>query len=208
MHDIVVLAADKPMERVLDRLLRRHESLGIRELSVARPLTHPQRDGGVRTRGAELLTVQAGRCRHAIMVFDREGSGGDELSAEELERRGDEQLSATWGDRGKCIVIDPELDAWMWGSDAVLRQAVGWTSAEPVRQFVTRRRFELKGTKPVRPKEAMAAVLKEVRLPMSAAVYEEIADRISLKRCTDSAFGRLRVQLRSWFGGTSDASVG
>ena len=202
MPDLVVLAADKPMERVLVRLLRRHESLGIRELTVS-PLTHPQRDGGVRTRGAELLALQASRHRHALMVFDHAGSGGDGMPVVELERRADEQLATVWGDRAKCIVIEPELDAWMWGSDAVMRRAVEWTRGEPIRQFVANRDFELNADdKPADPKEAMEAVLKEVRLPMSAAVYGEIADRISLKRCTDEAFGRLVVRLRKWFGDT------
>ena len=53
--------------------------------------------------------------------------------------------------------------------------------------------------KPERPKEALEAVFRICRLPMSAANYQKIANRISLSRCLDPAFLRLRDRLRIWF---------
>jgi hypothetical protein len=54
---------------------------------------------------------------HALLVLDHEGSGAGALDALALETQLDEQLKSTWGDRAKAIVITPEVDIWMWGSD-------------------------------------------------------------------------------------------
>jgi hypothetical protein len=53
--------------------------------------------------------------------------------------------------------------------------------------------------KPLRPKEAMEALVPVHRLPRSSALYEKITDRISLRRCVDPAFLRLREALTGWF---------
>ena len=42
-------------------------------------------------------------------------------------------------------------------------------------------------------------VLRELSLPMSASIYGQIAERISLARCSDSSFLRLRGTLARWF---------
>lgn len=62
------------------------------------------------------------------------------------------------------------------------------------------RDFEIRHDgKPTRPKEALEAVFPACRLPRSAANYRRIAERVSLSRCVDPAFGRLRKTLQRWF---------
>ncbi len=58
--------------------------------------------------------------------------------------------------------------------------------------------FDVHG-KPARPKEAMEALVRCCNLPRSASLYEKITSRISLRRCADPAFLRLRAVLRTWF---------
>lgn len=55
------------------------------------------------------------------------------------------------------------------------------------------------GIKPVRPKEAMEDALRSVRLPRSSALYRQLAQQVSLSRCTDESFLKLRKILQTWF---------
>jgi hypothetical protein len=117
-----------------------------------------------------------------------------------LERALDEQLAGAWGDNAKAIVIAPELDAWMWGSDNKLAELLQWPHSESIREWLACRGFDFHPNgKPVRPKESLEAILPVCRLPRSSAIYQRIATNISLNRCEDPAFHRLRDQLQLWF---------
>jgi hypothetical protein len=54
-------------------------------------------------------------------------------------------------------------------------------------------------TKPERPKEAMKAAMRQVRKSSSSSVFRELAEKVSVHRCTDPAFQKLRDTLREWF---------
>ena len=62
----------------------------------------------------------------------------------------------------------------------------------------TRIDFDVRG-KPLRPKEALEAMVSVHRQPRSSALYERVTGRISLQRCSDPAFARLRSTLKAWF---------
>jgi hypothetical protein len=53
--------------------------------------------------------------------------------------------------------------------------------------------------KPDRPKEELDALVPVHRQPRSSALYEKVTARISLRRCNDPAFSRLRATLEAWF---------
>jgi hypothetical protein len=198
MKDLIILTADKSMEFSLRGALGRPASLSIRPVTYE-IITHPGRDGGTRSSGAQLLRLQRSRFSHALMVFDHEGSGSD-LTPEEEERRLDTLLADTWDERAKSIAISPELEAWMWGSDHALAEAIGWRHPEPPRAWALDQGFEFNDqTKPLRPKEALLEVFKKCRQQISASLYQAIASKISLARCTDPAFVRLRGTLQQWF---------
>jgi hypothetical protein len=198
MKDLIILAADKSMEFALRGALGRPESLGIRPISFD-VLVHPGRDGGVRTSGAQLLRLERSRYSHALAVLDHEGSGSH-LDASAEEGLLDRQLAAAWEDLGKAIVIKPELDSWMWGTDHGLAQAIGWRFDTPIRSWVREQGFAFNAdSKPVRPKEALEQVFEKCRQQISASLYQAIASKISLTRCTDPAFLRLRAKLQEWF---------
>jgi hypothetical protein len=198
MKDLILLVADKSMERTLQGGLERPQSLGIR------PITfdfrqHPGRDGGTRTSGAQILALETSRFSHAMLVLDHEGSGTEQEPLE-LEHNLDSQLAGTWEKNAKAIVIAPELDAWMWGSDNKLAELLHWPHSEPIREWLTHRGFEFHPNgKPRRPKEALEAIFPVCRMPRSSAIYQKIATNISLTRCEDAAFHRLRAQLQLWF---------
>lgn len=198
MKDLILLVADKSMERALQGGLERPQSLGIR------PVTfdfrqHPGRDGGTRTSGAQILALEKSRFSHALLVLDHEGSGTDQGPLE-LESILDGQLANTWGENAKAIVIAPELDAWIWGSDNKLAELLRWPHSEPIREWLARQGFAFQPDgKPLRPKEALEAIFPICRLPRSSAIYQKVTAGISLTRCVDPAFHRLKAQLQRWF---------
>jgi hypothetical protein len=199
MRDLVLIVADKNAQFALQGALQRPEALGIRPVEFDFRV-HVGRDGGARRTGPEMLALEHQRFAHGLLVLDFEGSGSDTATALELEEELDGRLRPHWGDRAKSIVIEPELDIWMWGSSNAIGQTIGWPSTTPLRQWLADRGFVFDSSdKPRRPKEALEAVLRVPRRPRSSALYRQIAGRISLRRCTDPAFLRLRAQLADWF---------
>jgi hypothetical protein len=199
MKDLIVLVADKNMQFALFGALNRPESLGIRRIT-SDFRQHPGRDGGARSNGAQVLRLEKSRFSHALLVLDYEGSGAGSLSPLDLESHLDEQLSVTWGSRAKAIVIAPELDVWMWGSDNKLAEIMKWSFAEPIRIWLKSQGFVFGPSgKPERPKEAMEAIFQRCKRPRSSAAYQQIASGISMTRCEDAAFLRLKETLQSWF---------
>ena len=46
----------------------------------------------------------------------------------------------------------------------------------------------------------LEAVLWETRVPRSSAIYRQVAERVSLTRCSVPSFQRMVAVLRSWYG--------
>lgn len=201
MQDLVILVADKNAQFALRGALRRQKALGVRTISHEFRM-HPGRDGGVRIGGVDVLARERRRFSHALLVFDLEGSGaGEGQSAIDLEAGLDARLEALWGPNAKSIVITPEVDTWLWGADNALSEVLRWPSeVGGMRGWLQHKGFAFDANgKPKRPKEALEAMIPIHRQPRSSALYEKITGKISLRRCTDPAFLRLRETLQGWF---------
>src|SRR4051794_18919350 len=132
MKDLALLVADKNMDFAMRGILGRPESLGIRAVTYEIE-QHGGRDGGVRTTGPETIARLKRECHFGMIMLDWEGSGASAASAIILEHELDQRLAQTWGDRAKAIVIEPELDAWAWGSDHSMGSVVGWAKDRKIR---------------------------------------------------------------------------
>ena len=199
MKDLVLLVADKNAHFALKGALGRPEALGIRPIEFEFRV-HPGRDGGTRRTGPEMLALERRRFKHALLVLDFEGCGTDLPNATELEAQLDGRLSTHWKEAAKSIVIEPELDVWVWGADNAVEAVIEWPAGKSVREWLRERGFTFEANeKPTRPKEALEAALRIPGLPRSSALYQTIAEKISLRRCGDEAFIRLRKQLLAWF---------
>lgn len=199
MKDLFILVADKNAEFALKGALTRSAALGIRPIEFD-IRTHPGRDGGTRKTGPELLATQRRQYSHGLLMLDLEGCGKESVGAAVLENQLDERLDSQWKSAAKAIVIEPELDVWIWGSDNAVEASIQWPAGKGVRDWLREQGFDFDvNDKPVRPKEALEAALRVPGLPRSSAFYQHIASRISLTRCTDAAFIRLRNQLLTWF---------
>jgi hypothetical protein len=198
MRDLIVLVPDKNTEYTVRGAIARPRALGIRELDC-QVIVHPERDGGARRTGVQLLRLQRRQFRFAVLLFDYEGCGSSTTPAE-LEADLDAELQLAWGSHAKAIVVEPEVDVWMWGADVHLRAVAGWEFAEGIRDWLQGQGcpFDERG-KPTRPKEALEAVFRRTQVSRSSAHYEQLASRLSLRRCEDAAFRRLSAAFREWF---------
>jgi hypothetical protein len=200
--DLIVLTADGNAEAAIRGILSRHKSLGIRPIS-ADFHTHPRHDPGVLGNCHEFLRAFAQDYAHALVFMDREGCGAEEFNRVDLEGRLLDSLRRTgWEDRAEAIVFDPELDIWVWSDSPWVEKALGWKDRAPgLRAWLFSQGFLNAGDiKPVRPKEALEEALRIAREPRSSSVYGQLAQHISLNRCQDAAFVKLKNVLALWFG--------
>lgn len=199
--DLVVLVADKNMEAGVRGLLSRREALGLPKIRYD-VYVHVARDPGCFLGGHDFLRPMAGRTAHALVLFDRDGSGREQETRESLEELVTQRLSSSgWGDRAAAIVLDPELEVWVWSDSPHVGRVLGWIEAHPdVRAWLHEKGMWAEGeSKPEDPKAAVERVLRHVRKPRSSAMYGKLAAAVSLQRCTDPSFLRLREVLAGWF---------
>ncbi len=201
VSDLVILVADKNMEQMIKGLLTRPQALGIRRLTAV-TFVHPERDPGCLLRGRLFLAQSVHQYCHALVMFDLEGCGREDISREELQAMVTERLAQSgWGERGKAIVIDPELEQWVWVRTRAVEECLGWRSGRPdLRRWLKEQNLWVEGaSKPKAPKSVMQRVLRELRRPRSSAIYWELGWRVSLAKCEDPAFAEFRTALMGWF---------
>ena len=199
--DLVVLTADKNTQFALRGVLSRHQSLDIRK-PEADFFVHPGRDPGVYHNAHDYLRVALRTHRRALVVMDRVGSGQEDKSREELENVLERAMSQSgWQDRAAAVVLDPEIETWVWSNSSHVEHELGWLQQEKgLRPWLQEQGFLEEGSlKPEKPKEAMEAALRVVRKPRSSAIYQNLAEKVGLSRCQDPAFLKLKTVLQAWF---------
>jgi hypothetical protein len=201
--DLVLLAADKQMAETLRGILSRPQALAIRALSFA-VYHHPHKDPGCRREAHKFLRPLHTDFRRALVLFDYVGCGvSSETSPAEVEAEVEEKLgSSGWGERARCVVIDPELEVWVWSDSPEVGRCLGWEGARArqVQDWLrSTDRWPDDSPKPPAPKEAVEEALQEVRQPRSSALFRELAESVSLSGCEDESFQRFRAVLQEWF---------
>lgn len=203
--DLFALVADLDLMNAVGALLARSSDLDIRDISfhIER---HKGRDSGCRAFAVRHLRPHFHRYRRALVVFDRHGSGVH-APREEIQEHLETDLARNgWPDgRAKVIVIEPELEAWMWAGSSRVSRALGWGPGYgAMRRWLEARGYWKPGEpKPTDPKTAMHAVLRHRRTKWTSPLFAELAAGVDLSRCGDAAFSELRDTLRSWFPPTS-----
>jgi len=202
-RDLIAVVADGDTEAALRAVLVRHDSLQIRPITVDIQ-RHLHRDAGCRSDAHNLLRLSVGRYLHALVVFDHEGSGREMESAPALEAEVEQRLAANgWDDRAAAIVVEPELEAWVWSDSSEVDAVLGWSGRSPsLRQWLHANPtwWPRDRKKPTRHKEALDGALRAVMRQRSQTIFEDLASRVALSRCIDPSFTKLKLLLRDWFG--------
>jgi len=198
MKDLVVLVADRNMEVAVKTLIeKRYKSLGIRQVQ-ADFFVHPRRDAGVFLEAHIFLQPHCNKYYYALVMFDHEGCGQENRPAWQVEQEVKERLEQTgWQGRCEVIVLEPELEAWVWSSSPHVPEALGLTP-EQMQQILQRFPQNRLG-KPQRPKEAMEECLRQAKIPRSSSIYAELAETVGLKNCVEPSFVKFRKTLQEWF---------
>lgn len=201
MHDLILLVPDGNMEQGFEALLSRHQALRIKRISF-RILKHTHQDSGVLNEAHEFLRPFTKQYSYCLVVFDHEGCGRENAPIEDLEMQVESHLrNSGWDDRARVIVIDPELENWVWSDSPEVAKALGWREGQPpLRDWLSQNGYWPQGEKkPTRPKEVLESVLRKVNRPRSSAIYGELARSVGFQRCSDRSFLRLKDILESWF---------
>ena len=202
--DLVILVPDKNTQFVLNGLLSRTQSLKIREIDYQIYL-HPERDPGVFHRSDQFLRPFHSEFEKALIFMDREGSGQENKSAQEIGHIVKSKVEKVgWGDKIEVIVFDPELEIWAWTKSPHLAKHLGWDNITELVSFVKAHGYWTPSNeKPERPKEAVEIALREKHIPRSSAIYKKIAETVSFESCQESSFLKFKQIMRSWFPATN-----
>ena len=202
-HDLFVLTVGSHIQAAVKTLLtHRRQSLGISNLSFE-VQRHPRKDPGCRTEAAEYLREMQGEYDKAMVLFDFQGCGAANTTVLEIEDSIEQQLEISgWESHSiAVIVIEPELEAWLFGPSLPrLGQVMGWPHSQEMRQWLEENGYLPAGSvKPTQPKEAVEAALRTLKRPLTGELHQEMARRQGLARCRDRAFQKFRATLQHWF---------
>jgi hypothetical protein len=202
MKDLIVAVADSYQEKVMEALLPRIPiSSGTRPFSFD-IVRNPGNDSGSYNDSHELLRPAIKQYYFALVVFDFEGTGIENIkSREDAELTVENLLSINgWDGRNAVAVIKPEVENWMWTDSPHVESAIGWEKQESLYTWAKNNgKIAVGDSKPVRPKETLEEALKISKTSKSSAIYKKIATNVSYKKCNDPAFLKLILKLQEWF---------
>jgi hypothetical protein len=200
--DLVILAPGKDEKEMMDGLLSvRDSKLGIRPIKFE-ILVHPRRDPGCYQEAQDILRVYILQAAFALVLFDHEGSGQESRSGSELAQDVETRLRKNgWENRAKVLVLEPELETWVWSSDPEVSTIMGWTEKTlSLHQWLIKEGCWRKDqSKPNFPKETLIKTLRHTGVKRSSALYRQLAERVDFQGCQDPTFLQLREILISWF---------
>jgi len=199
--DLVVLAADNQMQEALRGILSRPQSLAIAPISFE-VFSHPNKDPGCRKKAHEFLRSLRSDYRYGLVLFDYDGCGASHTAGPgEVASAVDRRLQQSgWGDRARCVVIDPELEVWVWSNSQEVDRCLGWgNTSRRLRDWLRKNgHWPADSAKPPAPKKAMEDALRYAQLPHSSSIFRELANSVSLEGCEDDSFQHFRRILQRW----------
>jgi hypothetical protein len=209
-RDLFVVVADLDAENVINTLLtKRQKALRIQlQFNPDRPpegdlLRYAGRDSGCYKDAVDLLGGPLRTHRHALLIFDRHGCGADDRPRDEIEAEVEHKLQDSgWTQGAACvIVIEPELESWVWNKSLHVPDVLGWKNdADGLRSFLAAQDLWADNdSKPSDPKEAMRQSLRKKRKPLGARLFSDLASKVAVGGCQDPAFQKFRQQLQHWF---------
>lgn len=197
--DLVVLVPDSNTESAVRGILSRPQALGIRDGISFEVFKHPRHDPGVFAEAPGFLRPLQNFYDYALVMLDREGSGQERLSARQIEADIQRRLdSSGWKGRSAVVVLDPELEIWVFSDSPEVIKIVADGDRELYRRILN----SVPKThlhKPERPKEVLEEILKKKHIARSSALYGQLAERVSFARCQDTSFNRFKSILQGWF---------
>ena len=202
MTDCIFLLADGQMEAVFRGFLERsdfdkrlHVSAFTFETAVA-----PNKDPGVYNDADIILRPYQKTHRFAVVVLDNDWEGSPGIAMMQAKIAEKLLLSGWEQERFEIIVINPELENWIWQDSPHIAEVFRFKLHASLREWLREQHlWESGDPKPARPKEAVEKTLRATRTPVSGDLYRRITARVGIRNCLDPAFQTLCAALQLWF---------
>ncbi len=206
-QDLFILTADADAKAVMEAVLQRHQSLGIRPITF-QVERHPARDSGIAKDGPEFARQFRREFRYAILLWDHAGSGWEHRigPAQGESSIGARLAGVSWKSRSLAVAVVPELEAWLWPNRASLRRHWNVTNRELdglIKEFEKERGVRAGTAVSSQPKELFEFIqVQKLLRTISPRDFADIANRASLRdwRSCDS-FNTIVQVLNKWFPG-------
>ena len=182
-------------------LTLRQAALGIRSIEFT-IMRHLQRDPGCRRQAVSAARSYVNDHNYALVLFDKVGSGDEGAERQCIQNAVEEGLRRNgWENRSKAIVIEPELETWVWSTSANVGKVLGWNEGTGVLRDWLREHhlWPDDEAKPPDPKLALKRAMKVKNRSPTAATFMTLARKVGLSRCKDPAFREVRETLQGWF---------
>lgn len=208
MRDCMFYVADQNMAEAYKGFFGRnqfHQSLGCGEFQfdalndIAR--AKGKADGGLWRYAGDLCKGYLKTHEHLVVCLDRDfgGSPGQAKVRQDIEQQ---LLAVGWQpNKFLVLVIDPELEQWIWQDSMHVENALNHMRPPTLRQsLVVSGEWPVGNNKPTDPKGVMERLVKiNLRGNRSSALYSKITSKVSIANCMDGEFLALRQQLQMWF---------
>ncbi len=194
--DLIVMAADKHIQIVLEEFFKRFLSRIRRDYLIA------GNDQTAFHRAVEYLRPYIRSARYCLVVLDFRWSHPFQDAMQmrdELKKRLEEN---GWRERCEAVVIDPMLKSWLWADIQTLARVISPRKEDQDRIVKTLQNRRAGSNKPKDPKSALRGLRVAGFKPDSAfraRVAQEIPEEV-VRQCRDPSFSILRSTLSSWFG--------
>ena len=203
-RDCLFLVADGAMGNVVDGFLSKGHfegRLGCKQFKfdfdkdvLEAPRLGMGADGGVYKHCHSMLQENGYMETHDRLVVICDQQFGSENPAVEVRTNILETLRKNgWGnDRADVVVIDPELEVWIWQDSPHVQLAIGFRDIGSLREALKKAGSWPEGeNKPNEPKELFQKLCRQYRTPYSSALYRDIVEKVSVAGCRDPAFLQL-----------------
>lgn len=207
MRALFFVVADRDIEAMVTGFLQKERAdlrLGCAPFEFDAKLdlerAAADKDCGLYRRGIEYVRRHRQTHAHVVIMLDADWDGSPGAAAIDEKLRDDLRKCGYSDDDSEVIVLDPEIEAWMWVDKLEVARELGFESIGDLRSWLTNAGFELGANqKPLRPKEALLAALQANRKPWSSTRFAAVAAKVSLNTCQDPALLKLRATLQRWF---------
>jgi hypothetical protein len=160
----------------------------------------PTNDPGVWKKAHVILRPRQSTHEHAIVILDKQWEGSPPL--EIIEQDISQNVEATGWAAGdfEVVVIDPELENWIWQDNVNVEAAFGHTRPPSLRERLNNAGlWPSENRKPPDPKKAVETANQWYGFGPASPVFKEIASTVSVRRCMDQGFRKMRDALQEWF---------
>ncbi len=213
MNSLIVLTADSTMKVFFDTLIDKMIGAEIINLDEFKVI-NLSGDSETRSKGADFLRKYNKRYPNAMIIFDPEGSGLEDIDIETERENIANRLSSNGFTNVEVIILRPELEILLWLYDSnkqdynkVLKDLLDQKD-NLYHKLKNENKIQRNSFKSIRPKETFKELLKQKRIPVSATNYKEMIQNMyintsqnvnPLQDCNDLSFKCFYDTLIKWY---------